>query len=784
MKGSIGGKLSAGEALAQKNNRKSHRRQIAAIVSAVVVVGLAAAAIAAVYSINTNNNIQMAQNLLSQFDINTTYREAEYASEDDDDGDGISNAVESRNGTNRLDEDSDNDGLNDGDEDKLGTNPLSEDTDGDGLLDGFELICGLDPKKSSTDGENNDADVTVSYRKVCEEMTLDVTGSANIADVSISELDLFGIVSNMGVVSEAYDITSDYSFETAQITFAMDEEEMERKGAGYDNISVLKFDPESQSYESVESKTDSSSGTITAEISEYGSYVVGMENTVNEEAVTRIAFLLDNSGSMYPVELCYVSPENDVEFKRLDLTESLIEKIDGNGDYFYSVAKFTGTYTLMQSFTEDTSKVFDALDEIRESDEIFDGSHIETALSECMATFDSGDTNTRNIIVLLSDGASDEENAESIESLAQTAVENNIIILTIGLGREADRMWLRDISALTGGKYYSASDADALEGVYEQIVTTLNYDMVDYSDSDETKTGYSLYNTGFDPIKNGFSFRNFRTSDTPSLDYGMAMFARDWYVGTLPMSLDSLSPADESDQKYDADGYDLTGTSIEELFESHGVLANILPGMMLGDYADVTKYLDYKSSGNVLKVDEDMLSDALAQGWSADKYDLASSNLKWTQVQLLSLDLTGSADKIEEYAGNDELQLYKALYRLNAIQWNDSEDIFTLYDGDEGFERLKNLLALGEPALMTIDGSHTVNVIALIQDSDDHRKFVLQVYDSNYPGTTKKLYISRSVLGEFTIEDGEATVDGVTYEYTCEYEGKQVGVEFSGAAAS
>ncbi len=776
--------MSTVDILAGNNKRlDKKKRHIGLIILGVIVVIAIVAVIVTAYSVKKNNELLLVKNLISQFEINTTYRESELDAEQDDDGDGVLNGQEDRDGTNPLAEDSDNDGLSDGDEASLGTDPTNEDTDGDGLLDGYELIVGLDPKTSSTDGETNDADVKVSYTTSYEKVTLDVSGNANIADVSISEMNIFGISSNTGIVSDAYDFTSDYDFDSATITFEVSESEASGRDFEYSELSVLKFDSDAQEYEKMETKTDSSAGTVSADITSYGTYVVGVEDTANEDAVTRIAFLLDNSGSMYPVEQCEVSPENDVNFKRLDFTKSLIDKIEGDGDYLYSISKFTGEYTNLQDFTDDTEKLYAAINAIRTEGEVFDGSHIETAVERCIESFDNTSSeNTRNIIVLLSDGASDEDNAKSIEELAQLANEKNIIVMTVGLGKQADRTWLQELSSKAGGRYYSASDADALDSVYERIVTTLNYDIVEYSDSDEEATGYSIYNTGFDPSKNGLSVKNFRTSTTPSVDFGIALLARDWYVGRLSMTMDAFSPTDDSEQKYDTTGYDLSGTDIETKFDENEPLSNVVLTMMNSDYADVKQYLDFSSKGSVLKVLDDLIEDAESCGWVSSRYKLSSSNLQWEKVELLSLDIAGGQDKIEQASSKSELEFYKALYSLNAVQWNDSGAEFDLFDGDEGFDYLKNLLAVGEPVLTTIDGAHTVNAISLIQDSEDHRRYILEVYDSNYPGAVKKLYITRAVMGEFDISDGEATLKDVTYQYTCEYEGKQVGVTFSDIA--
>lgn len=202
--------------------------------------------------------------------------------------------------------------------------------------------------------------------------------------------------------------------------------------------------------------------------------------------------------------------------------------------------------------------------------------------------------------------------------------------------------------------------------------------------------------------------------------------------------------------------------------------------MLESDFANVRKYLDYRSTGNVLKVKKALRSEAERQGWIIDKYSLNANNLKWNTVELLSLDLMNKGEEITVASSNEEYQFYKALYRLNAVQWDDSGAEFDLHSGDEGFESLKKLLAVGEPVLTIIDNNHTVNAISLIQDSQDHRRFILQVYDPNYVGLIKHVYITRAVCADFEFdEDGNVTSVTPGYKYTCEYEGKQVGLKFS-----
>jgi len=61
-------------------------------------------------------------------------------------------------GTSPTDQDSDGDGLSDGDEITAGTDPSRRDTDGDGLLDGFEFNAGLNPLVSNPFGLDLDGD--------------------------------------------------------------------------------------------------------------------------------------------------------------------------------------------------------------------------------------------------------------------------------------------------------------------------------------------------------------------------------------------------------------------------------------------------------------------------------------------------------------------------------------------------------------------------------------------------------------------------------------------------
>lgn len=767
----------AHDAFVRSLNEGARKKRIKILIVIILLAAATASFFVIKAIISHKQEIDAAKKSMAQLDIHSTYKEAEFPPQGDWDLDGINNEDEKIKGTNVQNEDTDGDGISDGDELLLKLDPLKADTDGDGLIDGYELIAGLNPRRVSTDENTDDNKRIMDIEKKQGELTLSMHANANSAEVTVEELGLVGISTNTSVISKVYNIYSDNEFVGGTIKFDIDMAKLKRIRLELTDLSVFRFDFDKQKYIKVDSRVDKQNKTVSADIRVLGTYVVGATNTVNQTPITRVFFLIDNSGSMYPEKMCAGSTENDIDFKRLTFAQSLIGKFQNN--YQVGISKFTGTYTKMTGFTEDKKFLGDVLSKIKNEKEVFNGTHSQTALKNCINEFgeDSASLKYSNIIVMLTDGESDEVGGAKVEELIKLANDKNIVILTIGLGRDVDREWLQKIAAGTQGKYYSAADANALDDVYKSIVTSLNYEIVNYSGKDDVK-GYSLCNTGFDPQKNGFAFKNFRTSTTSSVDFGMAVMARDWYIGKLKTSLGDLEPADESDQKVSAKGYDLTGTTFGDVYNQRHGLHSVNADLFSGKYSDVTEYLDYTSKQGKLEINKDLYNDALKKGWKVTNMPIKGSNLKWNSVDFLSLDIANSFEKIEKGYDKGSAEFAKALYRLNALQWDDSKDEFKLTDPN-GFDTVKDKLSLGIPVVTTIDGSHTVNAIGLIQDSLCHRKYILQVYDNIYPNEKKEIYIEKKMILRLKIEDGKATIENTDFVYSATYEGKQVGISFS-----
>ena len=238
-----------------------------------------------------------------------------------------------------------------------------------------------------------------------------------------------------------------------------------------------------------------------------------------------------------------------------------------------------------------------------------------------------------------------------------------------------------------------------------------------------------------------------------------------------------IDPGDDAKDKVSTDGYDLTGTKAAAKYNSNEPLSKVTVSALGSKFANVSEYLDYESDGALLQVEPSIKQEAEEKGWKAIEYD--TKVMDWTKVEFLALDIAKGAKKIAKAYSKDDLEFLKALYHYNAMQWDDSKDEYNLIGGSEGFERLQTQLSKGVPVVTMIDNSHAVNAIGLIQDSDNHNEYVLQIYDSNYPNDIQKIYITRNVGGDFDIAGDTATFKDTKFTYNATYEGKQVGLSFT-----
>ena len=261
--------------------------------------------------------------------------------DEDADGDGLTNLYEIYIGTKPDSKDTDGDGVSDPDEVDQSTDPCAPDTDGDGLTDGDELVLGLCPTSQKTDGtipdgerifeqylreENFEEKLLDRENKAVPSLTLRTFGNINSRITVISSVcDTF--TDSRAVIGEPVDICGDGIGE-GKITFSLKDSPMrsvlkDGEEASFNTNVICRHSGGANEY--LKTQYDEENNTVTADITEAGTYFVldvgglfgelgydmpkavhsnRIEHTVkpvrSTEAMAQadIVFIIDTTGSM------------------------------------------------------------------------------------------------------------------------------------------------------------------------------------------------------------------------------------------------------------------------------------------------------------------------------------------------------------------------------------------------------------------------------------------------------------------------------------------------------
>lgn len=415
----------------------------------------------------------------------------------DSDGDGLSNADELAAGTDPGCADTDFDGLSDSEEpEEYGTDPLQPDTDGDGALDGWEVSSGTDPlvpDKSfdvSQSASAPDSAVSASVELSCSGspagLTVEPTTEAGLLDSTVP-----------GYLGSAYTFSFGGPFESATVTMTVDSASLP---AGADPA-IYRFNEETQLLQEMETHVEGTHAS--AEVTDQATYVLldrrQVPETIGEdvltpeeidETVVHIAFAVDYSSSM---------DENDPDYLRLQIAKEYISKLRAGHDAG-ALVKFAGYATTLVPLSSDLEMLANAVDGITNtgSDSCsYDdaGTDGTDGLRHAMDELETSNAATSRYIIFLTDGE-DTSSSYSYDDLIQEAVDNGIVIYTVGMG-DCNGELLQRIAESTGGKYryaasmdYELGEALSLEDIFEEI----EQETVDYY-ADSNNDGLSDYYT-------------------------------------------------------------------------------------------------------------------------------------------------------------------------------------------------------------------------------------------------------------------------------------------------
>ncbi len=395
--------------------------------------------------------------------------------DEDNDKDGIKNGQEFILGTNPVRSDSDNDELSDSDElETYQTNPTEEDTDGDGANDGWEIANGYDPLVAndqfvcSFEAPEPSSEEDIDENMVTAGVQNLITESGKPAEITVNAIDVVDnyLVSNEieGYLGSAYEFNSSEDISSAELVFLYDSS----LGEIGDDFQprIYYVNPETQGLEELENQVVED-GKVIATVNHFSTYLllnkVKVDAIWNEEIKLPkdnnqkingidIAFVIDSSGSM---------DDNDRNNLRLSAAKDFVKKLGENDRA--AVIDFDGDAVLCQGFTSDQDLLNQAIDGI-DSD---GGTSLSAGMSLAIEQFLNPSNKRDDVykyIIFLTDGDGDYDT-----SYTEQAIQNNIVVYTVGLGSGVKENKLINIAESTGGKYYIATSAGELGTIYDKV---------------------------------------------------------------------------------------------------------------------------------------------------------------------------------------------------------------------------------------------------------------------------------------------------------------------------
>lgn len=189
------------------------------------------------------------------------------------------------------------------------------------------------------------------------------------------------------------------------------------------------------------------------------------------KAARDVVLAIDISGSMDARD--FETPEG-TRIGRLEAVRAVVQEFVAgrDGDRVALIAFGSRAY-LQAPLTEDLRSISDLLDRTEVG---MAGPHtaIGDAIGLAIRTFENSEVEDR-LLILLSDGSDTASRMDPINA-AEIAAHKGVEIYTIGVGDpdgqgedKVDLQALKDIAARSGGAYFFAQDAAALDAVYARI---------------------------------------------------------------------------------------------------------------------------------------------------------------------------------------------------------------------------------------------------------------------------------------------------------------------------
>lgn len=385
------------------------------------------------------------------------------------------------------------------------------DSDGDGANDLWETANGYDPNyydaEFNVTGSSTDGIISASVN-----LNLKGNQADSLLVTPISNGGYF--TENIpGYMGSAFDFEVEGYFDSAVITFTFDPSNLSDSSTAVPTVYYL--NEEAQTLEPQETTVSGNTASIT--VDHFSTYIllnktdfdqvwnadIRPPEEIPENEGLDVVFVIDSSGSM---------SSNDGDELRLDAARAFVDKLSEKDRA--AVIDFDGSAQIYQTFTNDKEALYAAIGQVDSSGSTNLGVGISTAINQFIDENYDG-TNTYKYIIMLTDG-----NGDYDAVYTTSAAENGIIIYTVGLGNGVDETLLQEIAAGTGGKYYFASEADALSEIYEAIagetvdyLSDSNNDMISDYFTQKLCEGILTYGSGSPTEFAGIPYEDIQAND-------------------------------------------------------------------------------------------------------------------------------------------------------------------------------------------------------------------------------------------------------------------------------
>lgn len=433
-------------------------------------------------------------------------------SDEDLDGDGLSNGAEYQKGTNPAMYDSDRDKLSDHEEVyEYGTDPLLYDTDGDGLSDYEDVKLGFDPLVKDTDNngiidsdeyvpQHSEVEIVDSDKPLFNRVSVDISCKGLLENYiyfeNMNKLD--DSASNVvGLLSAPMEISVDTSFKDATITFGYDEELL--GDTQEEDLAILWYDSKNDEYVLVDSKVNIENDTISYKTDHFSMYLVvdkkiwldcwREESEYKDSSVQNyydVVFVVDTSGSM----------RGDRIVLAKKALKSFIETM-AVGDRF-GIVSFSDKARSDIYLSDPNSIDSETLDSTLDGLVASGGTNANAGVTKALDMFENdlfSTSSNEKIMILICDGDINVTNATLNRAITDKIPIN---CLNVASGSAKD---MRRIANATGGMYYYAATTDDIAEKMSQLQEN-TIDNIDMTDTDGDGL-YDVFETNGMKISNG-----------------------------------------------------------------------------------------------------------------------------------------------------------------------------------------------------------------------------------------------------------------------------------------